>query len=109
MNYLSWTVGRRVLRRIDRPGLASQTHDGIVLLLGQSLALDVTMRLSTFEQGITVGADTVVEAGHTAVATVVRREQVENLPINGRNFSELQRDDARGDDGPHAPAGRHGD
>ena len=73
--------------RFDRQGFASQTQEGIVLQLGQSASLDLTMRLAAFEEGVTVAANTpVVEIGHTAVSTVVRQEQVENLPINGRNF-----------------------
>jgi hypothetical protein len=72
--------------RIDRQGFASQTQD-IVLQLGQSASLELTMRLATFEEGITVAANSpVLEIGHTAVSTVVRQEQVDNLPINGRNF-----------------------
>jgi hypothetical protein len=73
--------------RIDRQGFASRTEDGIVLSLGQSMSLDFTMTLPTIEQEITVVAGTpVVEIGRTAVSTVVRQEQVQNLPINGRNF-----------------------
>ena len=45
------------------------------------------MTLAALEEGITVVAETpVIDAGHTAVSTVVRQEQVQSLPINGRNF-----------------------
>jgi uncharacterized membrane protein len=72
---------------IDRSGFASLTRDGFVLLLGQSVSLDFTMRLASLEEGLTVVADTpVVETGHTAVSTVVEREHVDNLPTNVRNF-----------------------
>jgi hypothetical protein len=45
------------------------------------------MKLARIEEGILVVADTpLVEPGRTAVATVVTQGQVQNLPINGRNF-----------------------
>ena len=73
-------------RSIDR-GFAHLRRDGIVLLLGQSASLDFTMKLATAEEGVTVVAETpVVDARQTAVSTVVRQEQVESLPIDGRNF-----------------------
>ena len=73
--------------RIDRPGFGPLRRDGIVLLLGQSAWLDFTMQVATVVEGITIVAETpVIDTGHTAVSTVVRQEQVQNLPINGRNF-----------------------
>jgi hypothetical protein len=72
---------------IDRAGFATRTLDGIVLALGQSLSLDMTMKVAAVEEGVTVVAETpVIEAGHTAVSIVVRQDQVQNLPTNGRNF-----------------------
>jgi hypothetical protein len=73
--------------RIDRQGFGPVRRDGIVLLLGQSAWLDFTMPVATVQEGITIVAETpVIDAGHTAVSTVVRQEQVQNLPINGRSF-----------------------
>jgi uncharacterized membrane protein len=72
---------------IDQAGFASQTRNGIVLLLGQAVSLDITMRVAGIEDAITVAAESpVIDSGRTAVSTVVRQQQVENLPINGRNF-----------------------
>jgi hypothetical protein len=72
---------------IDRSGFAPHTRDRIVLLLGQSVSIDFTLTLATAEEAVTVVAEApVIDAGHTAVSSVVRQEQVEHLPINGRNF-----------------------
>jgi hypothetical protein len=72
---------------VDRPGFASLRQGDVVLLLGQSISLDFTMKLAAIEEGITVIAESpLVETGHTAVSTVVSQEQVQNLPTNGRNF-----------------------
>ena len=73
--------------RIERQGFGPLRRDGIVLLLGQSAWLAFTMQVATVDEGITIVAETpVIDAGHTAVSTVMRQEQVQNMPINGRNF-----------------------
>ena len=73
--------------RLDRSGFATENRDGIVLLLGQSASVEFTMKLAAVEEGVNVLAETrVVDTGHTAVSSVVRQEQVQSLPINGRNF-----------------------
>jgi hypothetical protein len=72
---------------IDQPGFATHTRDGIVLLLGQAISLDFTMRLAAAEETITVLAGTpVIDVAHTAISSVVRQEQIDSLPIDGRNF-----------------------
>src|SRR5262245_11719674 len=72
---------------IDRSGFVSCNRGGIVLQLGQSISLDFIMRLAAIEEGVTVTAEPkLIEAGHTSLSTVVGQDQVENLPINGRNF-----------------------
>jgi len=72
---------------IDRRGFATLRRDGLVLVLGESALLEFTMKVAAVEEGITVVADApVADAGHTALSTVVTQEQVQNLPINGRNF-----------------------
>ena len=64
-----------------------ENRGGIVLLLGQSASVEFTMKLAAVEEGVNVLAETpVFDTGHTAVSSVVRQEQVQNLPINGRNF-----------------------
>ena len=72
---------------IDYPGFAAHTRDGIVLLLGQAMSFDFTMTLAVAEQKVTVLAATpVIDVGHTSISSVVRHEQIDSLPINGRNF-----------------------
>jgi uncharacterized membrane protein len=73
--------------RLDRSGFAPETRGGIVLLLGQTASVEFTMKLAAVEEGVNVMAETrVVDIGQTAVSSVIRQEQVQSLPINGRNF-----------------------
>ena len=45
------------------------------------------MKIAGVQDSVTVTGDApVVDPGHTAVSSVVGRQQIESLPINGRNF-----------------------
>ena len=68
-------------------GFRTEVHVGVGLSIGDSINIDVMLTTLTTELGITVNATPPsIEPSHTAVSTVVGQEQIENLPINGRNF-----------------------
>ena len=68
-------------------GFGTQTRDGVVLLLGQSATVDFKLKLSGGAEELTVSGEApVVEISHTEVSSVVNSSQIDNLPINGRNF-----------------------
>jgi len=68
-------------------GFGTQNREGVVLLLGQSVTMDFTLKVAGTAEEVTVTAETpVVEVSHTEVSSVVNHQQIENLPINGRNF-----------------------
>jgi hypothetical protein len=72
---------------VNLQGFAPQTQTGIVLLLGQSITVDFRLTVAgTAEQLTVTGESPVVEVTNTAVSSVLNRQQIENLPINGRNF-----------------------
>ena len=68
-------------------GFRTETRVGVGLSIGDSINIDVMLTTLTTELGVTVNATPPsIEPSHTAVSTVVGQEQIENLPINGRNF-----------------------
>jgi hypothetical protein len=68
-------------------GFLTQTTDDLVLRLGQSVVLNFTLHLEGVSAAVTVSAEPpIVEASRTEVSTVIDQEQIEALPINGRNF-----------------------
>ncbi|HEY2946367.1 MAG TPA: carboxypeptidase-like regulatory domain-containing protein, partial [Vicinamibacteria bacterium] len=72
---------------VARSGFATRTRNGVVLLLGQSVTMDFELKVAGTAEELTVTAETpVVEITHTEVSSVVNRQQIESLPINGRNF-----------------------
>ncbi len=68
-------------------GFVTETKDQVVLLLGQAVIMDFQLKVAGTAESITVVAESsVVSVSHTEVSSVVDRQQIENLPINGRNF-----------------------
>ena len=68
-------------------GFATQSRQGMVLQLGTSVTVDFTLRIAGTREEITVtGAAALIDTQQTAVSTVVSQQQIESLPINGRNF-----------------------
>ena len=68
-------------------GFVTQSSENVVLRLGQSLALNFSLPLEGVTAAVTVSTDSpLVETSRTEVSSVIDQEQIENLPINGRNF-----------------------
>lgn len=66
---------------------ATQIRDKVSLVLGQSADIDFALGLSGTQEEITVlGAAPIVDVSQTAVSSVVSQQQIDSLPINGRNF-----------------------
>ena len=68
-------------------GFATATRQGVVLVLGQLATADFGLKVAGGHEEITITAEgAVVDPSHTSVSTVVGQQQIESLPINGRNF-----------------------
>src|SRR5258706_574965 len=68
-------------------GFATHTRDGVGLQLGQSVDLEFTLKIAGGKEELTVVTEApVIDPSDTSVSSVVGRQQIENLPINGRNF-----------------------
>ena len=73
--------------RADLASFVSQIRQGVVLALGQLATVDFTMRVAGTQESVTVTGETaIVDPMQSAVSSVVGQQQIESLPINGRNF-----------------------
>lgn len=71
-------------------GFATQIQKGIRLDVGRTVSIDFGMRLSTTGETMEITGETpLIETTESHIATVVTPEQVENLPLNGRQFANL--------------------
>ena len=73
--------------KAELSGFTAETQQHVVLRLGTEVALDFTLRVASATAEVTVVAvPPVVDTEQTAVASVITQQQINNLPINGRNF-----------------------
>ena len=75
---------------VELVGFGSERRTGIVLQVGQEVGLDFKLAIGDVEESVTVVAEgTLVETTRSAVATVVKKEQIDDLPVVERDFSSL--------------------
>ncbi|HWB86872.1 MAG TPA: TonB-dependent receptor [Bryobacteraceae bacterium] len=75
---------------VVKEGFATVERKGLALEVGQAATVDFELTIASQSQTITVVADTsVVDTGRSAVGPVVDRTEIDNLPIDGRNFLDF--------------------
>jgi hypothetical protein len=71
----------------ELPGFRQATGVEVVVSLGSQMAIEITMQVASVQAEATVSAAApLVDTAQTAVATVVTQQQINSLPINGRDF-----------------------
>ena len=74
---------------IELAGFASEKRD-IVLGLAQVETLDVTLGVAAVTEAVTVSASAnVIDLSSAKIGVNVSPEEIQNLPVNGRNFANL--------------------
>jgi carboxypeptidase family protein/TonB-dependent receptor-like protein len=75
--------------QVDLSGFASQTRE-VTLGLGQVETFDLTLAIATLQEAVTVSAAAnVIDLSSAKIGVNVSPEEVQNLPVNGRNFANL--------------------
>jgi hypothetical protein len=70
-------------------GFAGQSRD-VLLGVGQFESIDVTLAVATLQEAVTVSAESsVIDVSSARIGVNVSPEEVDNLPVNGRNFANL--------------------
>ena len=74
----------------DATGFAKSTQTGIVLTVGQTATIDVTLKVASGVEKVVVTTETpVIEPTKTEISKVVQTQQIESLPISGRLFTDF--------------------
>jgi len=83
-------AGRYTLR-VSTQGFAERTLSDMALHVGQVRMVDVELSLADPQQSVTVRDDPSVSPieAKSSVDDVIRSQEIESLPLNGRNFLEL--------------------
>src|SRR5271169_3002552 len=74
----------------EATGFAKSTQTGIVLTVGQVATIDVSVKVASTAEKVTVTTETPpVEPTRTEVSQVISTNQIESLPISGRLFTDF--------------------
>ena len=65
---------------------ATQVRNDVALLLGQVVSLDFSLPPAAQELIVVLPGTPLLEVDRTGVSTVIKGNQIDSLPINGRNF-----------------------
>ena len=76
--------------RLELPGFAPLERAGLQLLVGQQAVINLQMAPATLQESVTVTADVpLINVTQSNLGSTINAEQVENLPLNGRNWVDL--------------------
>jgi Carboxypeptidase regulatory-like domain len=71
-------------------GFQTVVHSGITLTVGASPVIDFTLPVGNVTQTVSVESQvSQVETTNAAISSLVSSEQVSDLPLNGRNYTQL--------------------
>ena len=75
---------------VTKQGFSKVVQTGIVLQVDSNPTIDIALKVGTVSEEVTVNADAaLVETHSTGVGTVVDNQRVVEMPLNGRNATEL--------------------
>jgi len=75
---------------VELQGFQTTRLPGIKLSIGRNLTLNVTVGVGRVEDVVTVsGEASVIDTTRSSVSAVVDAQQIRDLPLNGRDFSQL--------------------
>ena len=76
--------------RVDAPGFSTAQVSGLELLVGTTLASNVPLKPGDVSQTVQVSSgNQLIDPEKTDISTAVTPRQIEDLPLNGRDFANL--------------------
>jgi len=77
--------------RVTMKGFATSVHSNVELAVSQTSTVDAMLEPSTQAEVVTVesAGTTLVDVQKTDVSTPINTQEIENLPLNGRDFVNL--------------------
>jgi Carboxypeptidase regulatory-like domain len=75
---------------ISKAGFGTSQQSGVTLQVAQVGTLNITLKVGTATESVDVSASTVaLETTDASLGTVIPQQEVTDLPLNGRQFSQL--------------------
>src|SRR6266481_3794379 len=78
------------LLKVTKNGFTTATQAGLHVVVNQASTQDFTLRVGSTQQSVTIEGSAVnLESANATLGTVIESKQVMDLPLNGRNFTQL--------------------
>lgn len=88
--HLLTSILERIPLQVVKEGFTSATETNIVVQVNQTTTYNFTLQVGSSQQAVTVkAAVATVETSTSELGTAVTTRAVNDLPLNGRNFTEL--------------------
>ncbi|MGH9450718.1 MAG: carboxypeptidase-like regulatory domain-containing protein [Terriglobia bacterium] len=76
--------------RVSAHGFKTFLQNGVALGVAQTLSLSVALQLgATVQQVVVTGQTPFLQTTSTVLGQAINHQQINNLPLNGRNFLDL--------------------
>src|SRR6185436_20666665 len=79
----------RYLLTVSKQGFATLVQENLDLTVGQTISLNLNMKVSRLEEKITITAAPTIDTVKTESSSTLNERAVGNLPILGRKFEDL--------------------
>ena len=73
----------------ESPGFGVVEMKDVVVKLGSTSTLEPNLQVGRSETQVVVTAETMIDAQQSAISSVIGRQSIEALPLNGRNFTDF--------------------
>ena len=71
----------------SQSGFSTQVREDVTLFLGETVHIDFTLSIAPATQTVMVtGEVPAVQTSRTELSSLINQQQIDSLPINGRNF-----------------------
>jgi hypothetical protein len=75
---------------VELAGFQTARHQDLSLSVGQDVVVNVQLKVGALDESVVVtGQSSLVETRQSSVAALVDEQQIRELPLNGRDFSQL--------------------
>jgi hypothetical protein len=74
---------------VSKQGFATIVQEQFPLTIGETIPLNLTMKVSTVEERVTVSSIPTIDTVKTESSTTLNETSVSNLPVLGRKFEDL--------------------
>jgi hypothetical protein len=75
---------------VTKSGFAVQVYEGLVVTVNRILTFDVALAVSAIQAEVTISSDLpLIDTASSSSGTTILPQQIEEMPINGRNYLDL--------------------